>query len=101
MSWKDTTQGDPLVGAIISIQGYVERREKPDNPLIEQARNHFVSIAEYRGYNLASAMDFISGSPFMTSESTVTKSYYAIGAGGYNLQSNADTIIGDWFDLEE
>jgi hypothetical protein len=101
MAWKDTTQGDPLVGVVISFQGYVERREKPENPLIEQARSHFVSIVEYRGYNLASAIDFMTGSPFASTTRTITRSYYAIGGGGYNMQQNTDTVVGDWFDLDE
>jgi hypothetical protein len=101
MGWKDTTQGDPLVGVLLSYQGYAERREKPGRPNIEQARKHFVAIVEYRGYNQASAIAFVSGFPTASLTSTKTRSYYSIGAGGFNLQENIDTVVGDWFDLDE
>jgi hypothetical protein len=101
MGWKDTTQGDPLIGVVLSYEGYTERRQKPENTNIEQARKHFVVVVEYRGYNQASAAAFVSGFPTISLTRTRTRSYYAIGAGGFNLQENSDRVVGDWFDLDE
>lgn len=79
---------------IISEQKYIEKRTNPDDPNLEQYRKRILSTREYRGVDLATAQSAMDGFPVITAFETTTRSFYAIGGGGYTVVQTADVLDG-------
>jgi hypothetical protein len=102
MTWREPEgEGQVFTGDIIGRQYYFERRIKPNDPTKEQIRKRRLDITEYRGYTLSAAEQFVQNSPLSQAGFVTTKSFYAIGGGGYNMINNTDAIVGDWEDMPE
>lgn len=86
---------------IVSEQKYIEKRTNPDNPDLEQYRKRIFRVREYRGVTLATAQAALSGYPIITTFETTTRSFNAIGGGGYTVVQTADVLDGSttWIDF--
>jgi hypothetical protein len=99
MTWRvPEGEGQVVSGDIISIETYYEKRPNPDDSTKEQVRRRRVFTNEYRGYDLSTAENWIENSPVISVSILVTRSFYSVGAGGYNLVEISDTVIGGWED---
>jgi hypothetical protein len=98
MAWLGTGE---LGGFFIGAQYYFERRQKPEDPTKEQVRRRLLLTTEYRGGTLEAVQDFVQNGATVQTGFTQTRSYYAIGGGGYTAVQNTDSVDGDWEDLPE
>jgi hypothetical protein len=99
MAWID--ERFELSGWYVAAQYYFERRQKPGDPTKEQIRKRFLLTFEFLGGSLQAVQDFVQNGATVQTGFTQTRSYYAIGGGGYTAVDSTDQVRGDWEDLPE
>lgn len=80
----------------VSEDRYSERRTDPEDETKEQYRKRELIVKEYRGVNYATANSALSGYPIVNQENTTTRSYQAIGGGGYTVIEVQDYPTTGW-----
>jgi hypothetical protein len=85
-------------GIYVSVQRYFETRTSPTNPDKNQIRDKSTGIVEYRGVSFDAAINAIQGYPLQFSDGQVSRSYQAIGGGGYIVVETFDVVKSEWVD---
>lgn len=95
MAWLTSLQNE----ITISEDRYIETRTNPDDDTKEQYRRRETRIKEYRGLTLEAAQNALIGYPIISAYETTTRSFAAIGGGGYTVTTIADVPVGNWTDF--
>jgi hypothetical protein len=85
-------------GIFVNVQRYYETRTSPTNPDKNQIRDKSTGTIEYRGVDLNTAITAIQGFPTQGSQGQASRSFQAIGGGGYTVTEIFDVVKSDWVD---
>lgn len=80
----------------ISEERYFETRVDPDDATENQIRKREVVVREYRGVILAVAETALTGYPVVDQYSKISRSFAAIGGGGYTITEVIDQSVEGW-----
>ena len=80
----------------ISVDSYFETRVDPDDATKNQIRKRTTSTVEYRGVTESVANGSLTGYPVVGASSKVSRSFSAIGGGGYTVTQVTDSATEGW-----